>query len=490
MTISTRPAKPVSVARGALLSVAMRWTDRLIGIGSTLILARLLMPSDFGVIAMASIVVGLIDTLLDMGVNLALIQNRDATREDFDTAWTLRLLQTMIAAALVGLGAGWAADYFHNEQVTDVLRIMAISLLMGGLENIGVVAFQKNMEFGRDFRFFFLRRLAGFIVTITLAYWFRSYWAMVFGTLCARTFGVALSYLMHEFRPRISFRRLGALWSFSQWILVRNLGNYGLLQLDKFLIGRRTSAAVMGGYTLADEISALPSTELLAPIGRVLFPAFVRVADDGDRLRLAFAKALGIQTLVALPAGAGLALVAPDAVHLLLGEKWLAAIPLVQTLALMNIMIALIHSSGYLLLALGKIRIQAIFTWVQLLLLAIAILLVFPAAQAQGIAYIRLGIAAFGVVFFLGMVLYAVPSLRITDYLAQTWRPLLATAAMALLLWHVPIFPEAPLPLRLLAEIGVGGGCYLLVILLLWNLGGRRDGAELYFLELLRIKRP
>ena len=187
MSLSQQPSASTSIARGAVLVIAMRWTDRLIGIASTLILARLLVPADFGIVAMASLVVTLIDTLLDLGVNAALVQNRNAGREDFDAAWTLRLIQSLCATALIGIvGAPLAADYFADSRVTPVLWVMALTILVSGAENIGIVAFQKNMEFGREFRFTFLRRLAGFLVTIGLAFWLRSYWAMIFGALFGR----------------------------------------------------------------------------------------------------------------------------------------------------------------------------------------------------------------------------------------------------------------------------------------------------------------
>ncbi|MGZ8215955.1 lipopolysaccharide biosynthesis protein [Methylomagnum sp.] len=489
MTISNKPIKQVSAARGAVLSVTMRWTDRLIGVISTLILARLLVPADFGVTAMASVVVGLIDTLLDLGVNMALIQNRNASRADFDTAWTLRLLQAILAAALIGGGAPLAADYFHDERVTDVMRVMAVSVLVGGLDNIGVVAFQKNMEFGRDFRFFFLRRLAGFTVTLSLAFLLRSYWAMALGSLSGRIVGLGLSYWLHDFRPRLSLARFGALWSFSQWVLVRNLGHYSLTQLDKFLVGSRTNTTLLGGYSLADEVAAMPTGEVLAPLGRVLFPNFVQAAHDAERLRWMFSRALGVQTLVALPAGVGLAAVAPDAILLLLGEQWLTIIPLVQILALMNVFGALSHSGIHLLLALGKVRLQAIFTWVQLALLAGATLMVFPAADAEGIALIRLGIAAFGMIFFFGLVLYNVPAVRFTDYLAHSWRPLLATALMTAALSQTQPPPGLILPVRLAAAIGVGAFSYALSILLLWRITGCREGTESYLLDSLGLKK-
>ena len=488
MLNSNRVIKRVSVARGAVLVVAMRWTDRLIGLVSTLILARLLLPEDFGIVAMASIVVGLIDTLLDLGVGSALVQNKHAGREEFDTAWTFRLLQAAFAALLIWLAAPFAAEYFRDPRVIDVIKVMALAVLIGGFENIGIVAFQKNMEFGRDFQFFFFRRVAGFVVTIALAFWLKSYWAMVIGAVVGRTVGVAISYGMHDYRPRLSMARFRQLWSFSQWILVGNVGSYGLMQIDKFLVGRRTDAATMGSYSLADDIAAMPSTELLSPLSRVLFPLFVDSAHDSEKLRVAFCKAIGVQTLLALPAGVGLCMVASDAVLLLLGERWQQAIPLVQTLALISVFSALTYSSSYLLLALGRVSLQALLSWLRFGMLAFLVIVVFPDVGAQGIAYIRLATTALGFMLFVCLVLHYVESVRLRDFVEHSWRPLFSTGIMALSLSVFPRFESLALFVQVFLSVAFGAGVYVCSILVLWRISGCRDGGETYLLEQLHMK--
>ncbi len=131
---------------------------------------------------------------------------------------------------------------------------MAFTVLLWGVGGrIGLVAFQKNMEFGRDFRFFFFQanrrfcRDHGCHRNILRSY----LWAMVMGALAGRGVGVVFSYWMHDYRPRFSFKKVRELWSFSQWILVRNIGSYGLAQLDKFLVGHRTDAATVGTYSFS-----------------------------------------------------------------------------------------------------------------------------------------------------------------------------------------------------------------------------------------------
>lgn len=489
MPISTKNIKRVSVARGAVLVVGMRWTDRLIGVISTLILARLLLPSDFGVVAMASVVVGFIDTLLDLGVGSSLVQNKDAGREEFDTAWTLRLLQAALASVLLWLLAPMAGDYFHDPRTVDVVRVMALGTLVGGFENIGIVAFQKNMEFGRDFQFFFFRRIAGFTVTTVLAVLFRSYWAMVVGAIVGRGAGVLISYYAHDYRPRFSVSRAGTIWSYSQWILVRNIGAFGARQLDKFLIGQRCDAGTMGAYTLADEVSSMPTTEILAPLGRILFPVFVESSGDRKTLQRIFAKAIGIQSIIAMPASVGMCLIAADAVELLFGPKWHEATLLIQILTLIGFFSALCHSSGYLLLALGKVKQQAILPWIQLIVQLVLATTFFSSAGATGIAIIRLITEAATFLIYIMLAIYFLEGLSLKDYVRQTYRPFLATGAMTIFLYGIPSKEDMALSVHLFFSVTGGASIYALTILTLWALRGCPDGAELYLLTKTPLRR-
>lgn len=479
-----------SVFHGALLTVAMRWSDRLIGLISMVVLARLLTPADFGIIAMASVVVGLIDVLLDLGVNIALIHNHEADREDYDTAWTLRLIQAGLAGAAIFILAPLAADYYQNPLVTDVLRVMAFSVVIGGLENIGIVTFQKHMEFGNDFKFFFYKRVAGFLITLIAALLLRTYWAMVIGALAGRVVGMVLSYIMHSHRPKFSLTRLSQIWSFSQWVLIRNIGSYLDSSTDKLLVGGRTSAGITGTYTVASEIAAMPTTELLAPLGRVLFPAFVNKRDDPEAFARSVSTAIGVQALVAIPACVGLALVAGDAVLLLLGAKWTQTAPLIQIMAVTNLLFALVHSGGYALLATGKIKMLAIVTWLQALLFLGAAVIVFPQAGAKELAEIRLAVVAVGSLVLIGIVLSQIKALSAGDIFWSLFRPVLASGLMALTLVALhPLLANLAPMIRLLIEISAGGAVYGVIITLMWLVSGRPEGAEAYLLKNIIRKR-
>ncbi len=466
-----------------LLTVSMSWTDRALGIVSILILARLLMPEDYGIVAMATLAVGLADVLLGFSVHVALIQNQNATQEHYDSAWTLRLLQTVVSMLILLLLAPVVADYFNDARVESVMRWLSLSVLLAGFENIGVVNFQKHMQFGAEFRFRFLRRIIGFTATLIAALILRDYWALVIGTLTGTVSGVVLSYIFHPMRPRIGFKKFGEIFHVSQWMLVNRIGTYFQRKLHRILVGQWSSTATMGAYTLADEISSLPAGELLAPINRALFPSFAKTKDDMTKLKKLFLLAQGVQTMVAVPIASGLALVATEAVPVLLGDKWDAAIAFIQVLALVNIVQALTTSGRWVLIVVGRVRASALFGWAQVVLFALIALTFLYGESAISLAILRLTVAGVGLWILLWMLVAWIPTLRPTEVIANSIRPLLAASAMALALTYLsPLltWPEAAI---LICKIAVGGFVYITTIGLLWWLAGRPRGAESYALE-------
>lgn len=461
----------------------------MIGLVSTIILARLLAPEDFGIIAMASMVIGLIDVLLDMGVNVTLIQNRDASQDDYDAAWTLRLIQSVLAAALVLVAAEPAVAYFRDARVGSVIQVLSLALLLSGLENIGTVTFQKKREFGVEFRFLFLKRISGFAITMLAAWLLHSYWALVIGTLGGRATGVALSYAMHPMRPHMSFSRMRPMLSFSTWNLLRGIAGYLNENLHRFVVGGRETTAVMGSYSLGSDIAAMPSTELLAPLGRVLFPMFVEMKDDVAKLKRGFLLALGIQALVGIPAGVGLALVANELVRALLGEKWIAAVPIVQVIVGVNILVAIVASSGFMMLALGRVKVMALSAWISVVLFVVLVTAVFPHVGAVEIARLRLAVAAFALLIFTYFAKQQLPTLRLREMVASIWRPCVAAATMATVLLALPSLAVWPAIAQLLIKVSIGASIYVVSLLALWRTVGCTEGAESYLLEKSRLDR-
>jgi lipopolysaccharide exporter len=477
-----------SLTGGAIIMVAMRWIDRVVGVVSTFILARLLLPDDFGIVAMASVVVAFADVIFDLGINVAIIQRKNPSQAFYNTAWTLRILQVAAVAAVLMIIAPFAADYYKDARVTAVVQLMALSMMIASYENVGVITFQKELRFADDARFMLL---VSFSTTIVLTLVLQNYWGMVIGALCSRLFSTTRSYMVHPMRPRFSLAEIGSIFSVSQWVLVKNISNYLDRNLHIFLVGGLAKTSVTGGYTLANEIADVPGNDLLAPINRVLFPAFARVKDDLAELTRLLVRVQAIQVMVTFPTCIGFVLTAHELVPVALGEKWLFIVPFVQILALSNIIQAINSSANYVLTVIGKMRLLAVTSWVQITLFGAGVLMLHDGLGPERIAAVRMTaiVLTFGVSYYL--VMRSIPGLTVAMLARGIGRPILGCLAMALALAFLQAEISAlPLVVILVMKVALGGFVYVGTVLGLWVVSGRPQGAESFFLAKLKRSAP
>jgi lipopolysaccharide exporter len=466
-----------SVIQGALWAVALRWLMRLVGVANVAILARILGPSDFGLVAMATLVVGLIETWLAFGVDSALIQNAEADRHDFDTAWTIRLLQGAVIAALVVVASPIAQAYFKEPRLGPLLWVLSIGILISGMANIGMVMYRKNLQFQTEFWILAVSKLLSFGVSVTAALVLRNYWALAIGIVGGYTIGCVVSYIAHPFRPRFSLSRWRKLWSFSQWVVVMNIIGYAENKADEVLVGGYTSAAQMGLYSVASDVGQMPSAELSAPLNRVLFPAFARLQAEPGRLAAAYTNALATVAMVTVPAGVGLAMVAPEAVRVLLGPKWTAAAPLLAALALWGTLRSLSSSGGYLLMSIGLPKLVALTTFVTVAVFAGgATAALWTGHGPFGIAIAKVFAACISLAITVAFVV-ANTEARTRMVMRSVIRPILAAGTMAAVLLTVPATPFGATA-DLALKVVVGALVYVPAALLLWMVAGRPDGPE------------
>jgi O-antigen/teichoic acid export membrane protein len=479
--------KSASPVKSAFFVVASRWLDRLIGFLSTLILARLLVPEDFGLIAMASIVIGLAEVLFDVGVNVFLIQAKNPEKSHFDTAWTIRIIQGATIFAVAAAFSPFFADYFNDPRVAHIVIWLSFGSLIAASENIGIVCFQRNMQFGLEFRYLFIKRLAGFAVTISFAFLLKSYIALIVGTLVSRCVGVFLSYFMHPMRPSLSLKKYRELLAVSVWLMAKNIIAYIDGNLHKFVLGGRADSATLGGYTVACELADMPGTEVLAPINRVLFPLLSRNRGNQIEQERIFSLTQGIHLLLIIPLSIGLYVLAHEIVHIVFGEKWIFIVDILKIVAFFNIINALTSASNYLLLANGAFRVVMMLSTVQLVAFILLLLLNPATNTATDIAFIRLLSLIFGAIIGYPIFVRVVPSVSVFKLFKNLIRPMFGAAVMG---WAVFSMINGwgafeHIVLRFFAAVGYGAVIYITVVMLIWRLQGRPDSAEKYVVEKL-----
>ena len=403
--------------------------ERSLGLISTIILARILVPADFGLVAMATAVIALLELLQAFGFDMALIQNQKATRAHYDTVWTFRLSFGLIMGLLMVLLSWPAADFYNEPRLVDVMLLLALGLFVEGFENVGVVAFRKELEFDREFRFLLAKKMASFVVTVTAAVLLRSYWALVIGIVFGRFFGVAASYWLHPYRPRLSLAEWRSLLGFSKWILITNGITFIYQRSADFVIGRMAGAPALGVFNVGSEIANLPTTELIAPINRAIFPGYAKVADNLAMLREGYLRVTSMVALGAVPAAVGISAVAGPMVHTVFGDKWAMAVPVISLIAIAAAVRALQTNTYYVHLTLATVP---QFTRVATLnALALVPLLIWFTDQRGVVgaaeAYVLVTLCTWP--FYWGAVM-RVLDLRLKPILAVIWRPVLSSAVM------------------------------------------------------------
>lgn len=481
-TSATGPVTEASVrphiVRGSIWMIAMRWAIRLIGIVSTIILARLLTPADFGVVAMAMLFVGIVEVLGETGQQAALIRHPNPVREHFDTAWTIQVLSGLILGAIVFAGAGFAGDYFGDPHTIPLIQVLSLRVFIGGFENIGTVLFRKELDFAMEFRYGVYRKLLSFVITIGLALYLRNYWALIGGILGGQILTIGISYLLHPYRPRISFTRVKEIWHFSFWSWVITVGAFIYNRADQYVISASGSTALMGQYQVSGELAKMPGTELVQPLARALLPTYSRLNQNVNELKKSFMNVLSAIILVSVSSGVGITLVANDLVLVLLGEQWIEAAYFIVWLALASAITACSHSVFLILATMDRQRRAAVQAWWRLILMLPLLLISMKMYGPKGIAPAYLvAVTLLAPTYFLMLRPIFVVTIRELGVLS--WRPLVAAAIMAVSLLIIPESVWATLPVvRLLTKVATGATVFSGVLILLWYAVGKPSGIE------------
>lgn len=478
------------MAKGAAWMVSFKFVERSIGLVSTIALARLLVPEDFGLVALAMAVIAVLELLGAFSFDVVLIQKQQADRSYYDTAWTFNVIVGVVSAAALVLLARPVASFYNEARLEDIMMLLALAPLVDSMQNIGVVAFRKDMQFHKEFVFLLTKKLISFTVTLTLAFWLRNYWALIAGVVTGRLTGTALSYWVHPFRPRFAWSKRAELFHFSFWLFMTNVANFVTNRVPDFVVGKIAGAHSLGLFSIAYEVSNMPTTELVAPINRAVFPGYAKLGNDVAALRAGYLNVIGLIGLFAIPAGFGLAATAGIFVPLVLGDKWVDAVALIQVLAFYGVLNAVEGNTGAVYLAQGKPKINAYLVFA---LNAIRLPAVIIATSMYGAYGAACGIllAALIMVPVNLTIVFRCLEMGPGGFIGVMWRPVTAGLVMLAALLQIKYFLGPAegfgmLFVQLLSLVACGGLIYILSILGFWMMTGRPQGAETAVLIRLR----
>ena len=354
---------------------ALRGVTHLLGLVRIVVVARLLAPKDFGLFGIALLVISSLETFSQTGFEKALIQKKGDLEPYLDTVWTFQAIRGMILALILFGIAPYVAAFFQESIATPMLRMVGLSMLVTGLTNIGVIYFQKELEFHKQFVYQLSGTLADLGVSVTAAVLFRNVWALVFGFLAGNLVRVTVSYLVHSYRPRISMDlgKAEELFVFGKWIFFSSILFFLLMQGDDIFVGKLLGVTLLGFYQMAYRIANMPATEITHVISQVTFPAYSKLQDDIPQLREAYLKILQLTTFLSFPMAGLIFVLAPDFTKIFLGEKWLPMVPTMQALVLCGLIRSIAATCGPIFQGVGKPAILTKSAFARLVLLVIFI---------------------------------------------------------------------------------------------------------------------
>jgi len=335
---SANPAH--SVKRRLIVGFAWLFASRvvinIIGFASSIVLARLLMPEDFGLVALAMSVIAVVAAVTMLPIPEALLRTPDLTNAHIDSAFTLGLLRSVGLALLLAAAAWPCADIFNDARIIPIMLVLAFNALLTGLYSPSYALIQKTLSFRPEFMMMTVSKLIGTVVALVIAFVFRSYWAIIFSTVAMQAASVIITYYYAPYRLRLSTKHIGEIWSFSLWVTLSGAINTLSWRVDYLAMGGVLGSKTLGYYSYGDNLATLLTRESSTPLVKALFPGLVAVGNDPDRLRSAYRRVQSLVFAICAPLGVGFALTSDQFVPLLLGEKWLMIVPVIQTIAVVT----------------------------------------------------------------------------------------------------------------------------------------------------------
>ena len=469
------------VARGAAWIFGAGLFARSLGALNTIVVARLLVPDDIGLVAVATIVMQLLQGFSDIGAAQAVVKFQDAGRDDLDTLFTLSVLRGLLIAGLLVAGAPVAAHVYGDPRMTGVFLGVAAFPLLTGLVNPRFYEFERELVFSREFLLVVLQKLTGVIVSLAVAIVFRSYWAIILGLVSGAAAQLVLSYLMRPYRPRFTLRSFAKVFGFSGWLTA--VGFMAALnnKLDVPILARMVGSAAGGFYFMGLQLSEMVTGEIAAPLTRAIYPGLAGLQRDVERMRRAFLKGVAALGAAAAPAALGFAFVADDFTTLVLGDHWARTAWVIKILAPVIGGQALFYAAQSYAMALGLTK---LVFYRELAYFCVRLPVFVWATASYGLEGAVWAAAGVGMLrIALNLALYARASGHaFWEPLMSARRSLGAAAAMAayflLLRPHLGGLEALPIVLRLGLDIAAGAGVYLAAHWALWTAEGRPEGIE------------
>ncbi|MBB3771015.1 PST family polysaccharide transporter [Angulomicrobium tetraedrale] len=478
------------VALGAALLTALQLVVKFVDVISLVIMARLLTPADFGLVALAASVLLIVGAVTELSVGDVLVQRKVIEPGDVDTAFTLNLLRGLLVMFIILACAFPIAALYNDHRLALLLCAMSLIPFVNSLASPAMVHFLHRLEYRPTAQLQIMGRLGGLVIAIALAYGTGSYWALIANQFVAQVISTCYSYRIAPYRPRLRLEGARSILHFAGWMTTSRIVSTVNLQSDRFLVGYILGKAQLGQYTVGSDISSMTTYAFATPIMQTMFGGFSRLHGDAERMRAAYLKGQQLLVMAVLPFGFGMSAVADRLMPLLLGPNWDAAISAVVWMAPVAALQVLYLPMLSLAMALAQPRVLVVRE-VANLLMRLPVTLV--GAWYYGFlgAIIARTVSGFAIILMTLMLGRRFLRLSVLQQIVNAWRSLtsaciMAGAVLALKLGLPPMTGSLAQVVELGLIIAAGMLVYVATHLGLWWLAGRPDGAERFLFGMIQ----
>lgn len=357
--------------------------EKVIFLVRLVILARLLAPEDFGLVAIGMVVVAIATTLTDFGVVAALIQQPAANRRHLDTAWTIGLLRGVLIVVGLVAAAPWIADAFSEPRAADIIRALGLTALLHAAASIEIARLNRELRFGGLAGIRIAAAVVNTVVAIVLAPALGA-WALVWGAVAGASAHMLLSYVIAPYRPRLALAddATASIVRFGRWIFLIGILAIAADAGVRWIVATRLGVVELGLFFMAVRLAFLPAQLVSELVGEVAFPVYAELQANRDKAAATFRGLLVSVAALLVPASLVFAWLVPDLVEHILGERWQGAVPVMQLLILSSIVGILGDNVAPVLKGSGKPAGIAIMDGVQLFVI---VALGWPLTGAYGL---------------------------------------------------------------------------------------------------------
>ena len=427
-----------------------------------IVLARLLAPNDYGIIALISIFIIIANVFVQNGFNTALIQKKSADELDFSSVFYLSLFVAGLVYLIIFFTAPFVADFYNIHQITLVLRILSITLFWGAFNSIQNAVVSRNMQFKMLFYSSLGAILVSGVVGITLAYLGLGVWALVAQQLINQFMITVIMWFTVKWRPKLifSFERVKELFSYGWKLLVSSLIDNLYMNLQSLIIGKIYSPSMLGFYNRGDQFPKVIVSNINGSIQSVMLPVLASEQDNRRRVKGMVRRSIVTSSFILFPMMSGLAVTAEPLVKILLTDKWLPCVPFLQIFCVSYALWPIHTANLQAINALGR---SNIFLKLEIIkkIIGVAILII---SIHFGIYAIAVGTLISGII---STFINAYPNLRLLNYsYKEQWKDimpsLLLSLIMGVVIYNFKWFNMLPL-MTLIIQVCLGVIMYVVL---------------------------